>query len=79
MPRGFLAQEPHKYYPQDWLSEPQALQLLNESGYQFTRLYADFCRKHLELGGSDGERYIRKLSLDQYIERRKFEDAEALL
>jgi hypothetical protein len=76
MARFPLAQEPNPYSSDFWLGEPQALALLQESGYQFTKLRADFVRKQLETGGPDGNLYISKRSIETYIARRKHEEAE---
>jgi len=71
-----LAQESNKYSPDFWLGEKQALEVLQASGYQFTKLYAGFVKKELTTGGPDGGLYISKESLEHYIARRKHEEAE---
>jgi hypothetical protein len=74
--RRAIAQTQHPYSPQGWLSKQQVEAILQEDGIT-TTCTLTFCKQcGLSLGGHDSALYIYKISLDQWLSRRKHDRLE---
>lgn len=74
-----IATQKHPYSPENWLSRPQTEDILKANGISRSCTIG-FCEENgISLGGHDRELYIRKLALDQFIERCKREYLESTI
>jgi hypothetical protein len=68
MAKQQFASQPHPYYPNEWLDEQTASNMLYQAGL-YTRLSKTRCKRDGIEVSSTG--HIRKMSLEFYIQRAK--------